>query len=160
MKLILVDVDGVLTDGRVTLDLQGNEVKSVCYRDLDAIGMGRGEGYEFAFVTGEDTAMVGVLAQRFSIRMVYAGAKDKLATVRRIAEEYGLGLEELLYIGDSNRDAPALEAVGLGVAPRDGSPKARAAARVMTDCNGGEGVLFEVVESLIDGKLRFPGGKA
>jgi len=159
MRIILIDVDGVLTDGRVTIDVNGNETKSISYRDLDAIGVGRRAGYDFAFVTGEDTEMVKALAKRFNINSVYAGAKDKLAAMKNIAEEYGVNINELLYIGDSDRDAPALDAVGLGIAPRDATSNARNAANHVTESNGGYGVLLEVVGKLINGKLRFPGGR-
>jgi YrbI family 3-deoxy-D-manno-octulosonate 8-phosphate phosphatase len=156
MKLILIDVDGVLTDGRVTLDIHGNETKTICYRDLDAIAIGRRAGYDFAFVTGEDTEMVRVLAKRFSIELVYAGAKNKLKAMQDISKEFNLPLNRLLYIGDSDRDSPALEAVGLGIAPADASASAKAAAHVQTDSKGGYGVLLEVVDKLIAGKWRFP----
>ena len=156
MKLILVDVDGVLTDGRVTLDIHGNETKTICYRDLDAIAVGRRAGYDFAFVTGEDTEMVKALAKRFCIERVYAGAKDKLKAMKDISKEFGIPLSGLLYIGDSDRDSPALEAVGLGIAPSDASASAKTAAHVQTDSKGGYGVLLEVVDKLIAGKWRFP----
>jgi YrbI family 3-deoxy-D-manno-octulosonate 8-phosphate phosphatase len=158
-KLILIDVDGVLTDGRVTLDINGNETKSICYRDLDAIGIGRRAGYEFAFVTGEDTEMVRVLAKRFTIEIVYAGAKDKLKAMREISERFGTPLSGLLYIGDSDRDAPALEAVGLGIAPSDASASAKSASHVQTESKGGYGVLLEVIDKLIAGKWRYPESK-
>jgi YrbI family 3-deoxy-D-manno-octulosonate 8-phosphate phosphatase len=156
VKLILVDVDGVLTDGRVTIDALGNEAKGINYRDLDAIAVGRRAGFDFAFVTGEDTEMVRVLAKRFSIQMVYPGAKDKLKAMRQISKEFDIPLNGLLYIGDSDRDAPALEAVGLGVAPNDATASAKTAAHVQTDSKGGCGVLLEVVDKLIAGKWRFP----
>jgi YrbI family 3-deoxy-D-manno-octulosonate 8-phosphate phosphatase len=100
--------------------------------------------------------MVPVLAKRFGIDIVYAGAKDKLAAVKKISEEYGIPVKGFVYIGDGDRDAPALEAVGLGVAPPDGSKKARDAAHYITDSIGGTGVLLEVVNKLITGKLRYP----
>lgn len=152
MKLILTDIDGVLTDGRVTLDVQGNETKSICYRDLDAIGIGRRNGYDFAFVTGEDTEMVRVLARRFKVEKIYAGAKDKLFAIKTIAAELGVEVGALLYIGDSDRDVPALEAVGMGIVPRDATPNAKNAANFIAEFNGGCGVLFEVVDKLIVGK--------
>lgn len=159
MKIILIDVDGVLTDGRVTIDINGNETKTISYRDLDAIAVGRRAGYDFAFVTGEDTQMVKALAKRFSIERVYAGQKDKLAAMRKISEEFNTPLSGLLYIGDSDRDAPALEAVGLGIAPKDATAAAKAAAHVQTDSKGGHGVLLEVVDKLIAGKWNYPDGR-
>ena len=154
MKWVLVDVDGVLTDGRVTIDVHGNETKSICYRDLDAIGKGRAHGYDFAFVTGEDTPMVNILAQRFKINRIYAGQKDKLASIKAIAAELDVEVDELLYIGDSDRDAPALNAVGFGIAPRDATTSAKLAANFITDTDGGYGVLLEVIDRLIAGKIR------
>lgn len=156
MKIIFTDVDGVLTDGRIALDINGNETKSICYRDLDAIGIGRRAGYDFAFVTGEDTDMVNVLAKRFKVDIVYAGAKDKLSVMQRIAENYCTPIESLLYIGDSDRDVAALKAVGLGIAPSDASINAKEASGYITDCGGGAGVLLEVVNKLIANELCFP----
>jgi YrbI family 3-deoxy-D-manno-octulosonate 8-phosphate phosphatase len=159
MKWIFTDIDGVLTDGRVTIDVCAKETKTICYRDLDAIGIGRRAGFDFAFVTGEDTEMVRVLAKRFKVEKVYAGAKDKIAAMRVISDELNIPVSGLLYIGDSDRDAPALEVVGLGIAPVDASAKAKAAAHIITDCAGGTGVLLEVVNKLITGELCFPEGK-
>ncbi len=155
MKLILADIDGVLTDGRVTIDIHGNETKSICYRDLDAIGIGRRNNYDFAFVTGEDTEMVQFIAKRFNVEQVYAGAKDKLAAMKTISKKLGIAVCDLLYIGDSDRDAPALEAVGIGIAPRDASAGAKNAANFITETNGGYGVLLEIVNNLISGKLKY-----
>jgi len=157
MKMIFTDVDGVLTDGRVTIDVNGNETKSISYRDLDAIGIGRRAGYDFAFVTGEDTDMVRVLSKRFAVEKFYAGAKDKLKVMQEISNEYGIPLGELLYIGDGDRDVPALEAVGLGIAPSDATIAAKNAAHVLTETEGGHGVLLEVIDKLINGKLKHPG---
>jgi len=156
MKIIFTDVDGVLTDGRLTIDVEGNETKSISYRDLDAIGIGRRAGYDFAFVTGEDTKMVKVLAKRFSVTKVYAGAKDKLKAIQDISKEYDIPINKILYIGDNNRDAPALEVVGLGIAPYDASDNAKKAADIITETKGGFGVLLEVVDKLISGELVYP----
>ena len=156
MKMILTDIDGVLTDGRITLDIHGGETKTICYRDLDAIGIGRRAGYDFVFVTGENTEMVHVLAKRFGVEFVYAGAKDKLAAMHQISVEFNIPLNRLVYIGDSDRDAPALEVVGLGIAPKDASTRAKSAAHYIVEFNGGTGVLLEIVNKLIDGDLQFP----
>ncbi|GHU53917.1 hypothetical protein FACS1894132_07500 [Clostridia bacterium] len=154
MKMIFTDVDGVLTDGRVTLNINSEEKKTICYRDLDAIGVGRRSGYDFAFVTGENGDMVKILAKRFDVKKIYSGEKDKLAAMHKISKEYNLTLDEIIYIGDSDRDAPALDAVGLGIAPSDGTLTARTAANYVTETKGGYGVLLEVIDKLIAGKLK------
>lgn len=157
MKWIFTDVDGVLTDGRVTIDINGNETKTISYRDLDAIGVGRRSGYNFAFITGEDTEMVRVLAKRFAVSLVYAGAKDKVPVITKAAEKLGMAVSEIFYIGDSDRDVPVLEVCGFGVAPRNGTIHAKMAANYVTEVDGGHGVLLEVVDKLIAGKLKHPG---
>lgn len=155
--MIFTDIDGVLTDGRVTIDINGNETKSISYRDLDAIGIGRRAGYDFAFVTGEDTDMVRVLAKRFNVDKVYAGAKDKLKAMQTISKEYNIPLDGIVYIGDSDRDAPALEVVGLAFAPCDASISAKNSADKITDSKGGFGVLLEVIYMLINNEIKYPG---
>lgn len=153
---ILTDVDGVLTDGRVRLDAEGRESKTICYRDLDAMGAARRAGVEIAFAIGEDTEMARFLAKRFGVDRAYFGAKDKLAALNEFAVATGLILERLVYIGDSDRDAPALAAAGLGLAPLDATPKARMAANLVLESPGGKGVLLEAVNGLMDGHIKFP----
>jgi len=151
IKLIVTDIDGVLTNGCVTISADGVETKSIAFRDLDAIGIGRRAGYEFAFLTGEDTEIVKFFAHRFGVERLYAGAKDKLSAITDLSGKENIPLCDLVYIGDSDRDAPALAAVGLGIAPQDASPKAKSSADKITRCNGGTGVLFEVVSNFVDG---------
>lgn len=157
MRWIFTDVDGVLTDGRVQIDVYGNETKTISYRDLDAIGVGRRAGYNFVFVTGEDTEMVRILAKRFGVETVYSGAKDKVPVITKAAEKLGMDITKVLYIGDSDRDVPVLESCGFGISPRNGTISAKLAANYVTEVNGGHGVLLEVVDRLISGKLTYPG---
>jgi YrbI family 3-deoxy-D-manno-octulosonate 8-phosphate phosphatase len=156
MRWIFTDVDGVLTDGRVSIDVHGNETKIISYRDLDAIGVGRRNGYDFVFVTGEDTEMVRVLAKRFGVEVVYAGAKDKIPVISQAVEKLDMTVSEVLYIGDSDRDVPVLEICGFGIAPRNGTIHAKLAANYVTEVDGGYGVLLEVVDKLIAGKIKHP----
>lgn len=158
MKYIVTDIDGVLTDGTVTIDAQGNEQKKICYRDLDAIGTGRKAGYEFIFITGEDTPIARFIARRFGIEKVFFGAKQKLKVLNEAAPELNLDIKNIVYIGDSDNDIELLEAAGLGIAPRDGTFRAKQSAKVITDAKGGTGVLLEVLDKLLLKKLSFPGG--
>ncbi|MDR2509060.1 MAG: HAD hydrolase family protein [Spirochaetaceae bacterium] len=157
MKYIITDVDGVLTDGSVTVDAQGNETKKICYRDLDAIGIGRRAGYEFILVTGENTAIARFISSRFGIETAFFGAKNKLSVMRGWAAQAGIELSSVIFIGDSDNDIELLEAAGLGIAPHDGTFRAKQAAKVITDAKGGTGVLLEVVDKLLLNKLSWPG---
>lgn len=146
MKYIITDIDGVLTDGRFTIDANGNETKQLCYRDLDAIGIGRRAGYEFVFLTGESGDMPKRIAKRFNVSYLYEGAKDKLPVFKEIAERFNIAKEDLVYIGDSNRDVPALEYAARSYAPEDAVQAAKDAVTCVVPVKGGYGVLLYVVE--------------
>ncbi|GHV82977.1 hypothetical protein AGMMS50212_03170 [Spirochaetia bacterium] len=158
MKLILTDVDGVLTDGSVMMDMHGNESKKICYRDLDAVGVGRRAGYEFGIITGEDTQMAHAIAKRFGIELACFGAKNKTARFSEISEKTGVAAKNIVYIGDSDTDAALLSQAGLGIAPFDATANAKKAAKYTAESKGGTGVLLEVVDKLISGVLAWPGG--
>jgi 3-deoxy-D-manno-octulosonate 8-phosphate phosphatase (KDO 8-P phosphatase) len=148
IKYLAIDIDGVLTSGYIIIDSKGNEFKHICVRDLDAVSIGRKLGFDFVLVTGEDNELVDAIARRFGISQVLRGAKDKLAALMSSDVAVKLKKEEVCYIGDSNRDAPAIKWAGFGVAPADASKTALAAADYVTAAKGGEGVLAEVVELL------------
>jgi YrbI family 3-deoxy-D-manno-octulosonate 8-phosphate phosphatase len=156
MKFIFTDIDGVLTDGSVLLDARGNESKRICYRDLDAIGIGRKLGFEFGVISGENTPITSFLAKRFGIELAYLGIKDKLALISEFAKKKNISLKQIIYIGDSNADVALIESVGLGIAPADAASVAKKAAGLITLSNGGMGVLFEIVSKLNDGEIIFP----
>lgn len=149
IRWIASDIDGVLTDGHVWLDAAGNEQKRIFMRDLDAVGVGRRAGLDFVFITGEDNLLAQSIAKRFGVERIETGAKDKLAAVQAFCRKEALDLEQLCYIGDSDRDAPAIAWVGLGVTPADGSEAARQAADHVTGSDGGRGVLAEVVNLIV-----------
>jgi YrbI family 3-deoxy-D-manno-octulosonate 8-phosphate phosphatase len=156
MKLILTDVDGVLTDGTVLMDIHGTESKRICYRDLDAIGIGRRAGYEFGIITGENTPMARLIAARFGINIAYFGAKDKIKVMAGITEEMGIPVKNIIYIGDSDSDVSLLELAGIGIAPFDAAFRAKQTAKLITDARGGSGVLLEVIDKLLLGKIIWP----
>ena len=143
-SLIVFDIDGVLTDGHASLSASGIEQKRISFRDLDALTRLKRENVDIAFVTGETGALVDVLIARFGISRVIQAAKDKLSALQRLAEESQLSLANIWYIGDSDRDASALRAVGLGLAPSDGTLTARSAAHRVLRTEGGKGVAEEV----------------
>ena len=150
IKYIFADIDGVLTDGKVYIDAEDNEHKCICYHDLDAIGKGRRNGLEFAFITGEDTFMAHFIAKRFKVPKAIFGCKDKEAAVKRLLEELKLEREEISYIGDAERDIPAIKLSGLGAAPADALKSVRDAADVVLERRGGEGALMDLVTYIIE----------
>src|SRR5581483_9264598 len=108
IRLLVLDVDGVLTNGEISLDETGAERKSLFLRDVDAVFAARREGLELALLSGEQTALVGVIARRLEIDTVVAGRKDKEEALRELAASRGVPLHEVCYVADAVRDAGAL----------------------------------------------------
>lgn len=149
LRLLALDIDGVITDGRAYLTPAGDETKLLDFHDLDAITVMKRHGIAVAFVTGEKGPMVNTIAARFGVETVIHGAKDKLAAVQALADEQGLNLAEIAYVGDSDRDASAIAAVGLGMAPANATPLAQAAADRILTRRGGDGAVAEAVRIIL-----------
>ena len=149
IRVLALDVDGVLTDGRVTLDESGREQKSISYRDIDAVFFARRRGVRIVLITGEDTPWVDVAAKRLEVERVYRGAKDKRRALIALREELEVGREEVCYVGDSQRDAEAFSETGLALAPADASEAARAAAHHVLRARGGAGAVEEAVDFVL-----------
>ena len=154
IALVLLDVDGVLTDGTVRCTAGGDEEKSLFMRDVDAVFDARRRGLRVGLVTGEETPLVDFIARRLVIEVIAQGAKDKLAAIRKVAEAEGIGLDAVCYVGDGDRDAPALAAVGLGLAPRDASIEAKRAAAVVLTSPGGRGAVAEAMRLVLQRRER------
>ena len=154
IKWVISDIDGVLTNGQIYLEENGNEAKHIYVRDLDAVGAGRIAGLEFALITGEDNQLAKTIAHRFGILHLSAGAKDKLLALQILCDREKLARENVCYIGDSDRDAPAIAWAGIGVSPADGSESAMSAAVYLTKCIGGRGVLAETVSMILTQRER------
>jgi 3-deoxy-D-manno-octulosonate 8-phosphate phosphatase (KDO 8-P phosphatase) len=146
---VAVDVDGVLTDGSVWLDGAGNETKRISFADVMGVSLGRRAGLVFALISGEDGALLDVIAAKLGITDVYPGCKDKAAALRDFAWKYQLGLDAVCFIGDDVNDVAAMGIAGLAVAPSGAQPVAEAAATVITSARGGDGCVREVVDLLL-----------
>jgi 3-deoxy-D-manno-octulosonate 8-phosphate phosphatase (KDO 8-P phosphatase) len=145
---LVLDVDGVITDGSVLLLPSGEEARSVHFRDLDAVAKVRRHGVGVAILSGEDTPSSRRVADRFGIDEAVWGSKDKLPALLDLTARLGVAIEEACYVGDSDRDAEALDAAGLGYAPADATELARQAADQVLDTPGGRGAVAEVVTLL------------
>ena len=150
IRVLALDIDGVLTDGKVTLDATGRESKTLCYRDIDAVFAAHGEGLTVVLVTGEDSPMVDVIARRLNVSRVYRNAKDKGTVLTQVSRDLDVPVHEISYIGDSTRDAPALTLVGLGLAPADAAEAARAVAHRVLSHRGGEGAVSEALTLILE----------
>ena len=150
ITLLVLDLDGVITDGTVTITEDGKESKRFSFHDLDAISNAIRAGLQIAVVTGEDTPIVKTITDRFGIRKVITGAKDKLKALKSLSVEYDILLENICYVGDSDRDAPAIVAAGLGIAPSNATQLTKSSADIVLKTPGGSGAIAEVVRILLD----------
>ncbi len=144
LKLLALDIDGVLTDGRVSISSSGEEFKQLTFQDVDSIFRLTRNGIKVAFVTGESGPLVEAITARFGAHTVQ-NAKDKMAAIQQLAHDYDLSLSEICYVGDADRDAPALCAVGLGLAPANATSAARQAAHRVLQSSGGDGAVAEAI---------------
>jgi YrbI family 3-deoxy-D-manno-octulosonate 8-phosphate phosphatase len=155
IELLLADVDGVLTDGRVVVNNQGIETKQFHIRDGMGIRLWQKAGYRFGVVSLRSSQIVKMRAAELDISIVRQGAVDKLATTLEILAEHGLSPQQACYIGDDLPDLRVVRAVGLGVAVADACPELREAAGYVTQLAGGNGAVREVVELILKAQRRW-----
>ncbi|MCG8584599.1 MAG: HAD hydrolase family protein [Pirellulales bacterium] len=155
IRAILSDVDGVLTDGRVVIDNQGIESKQFHIRDGMGIRLWQKAGNHFAIVTGRSSHVVQIRATELGIETVRQGVGTKLPVVHEILENLGLEPAEACYIGDDLPDIPAMNLVGLAVAPADACVEAREAAQLVTQTTGGRGAVREAIEQILRAQKRW-----
>jgi 3-deoxy-D-manno-octulosonate 8-phosphate phosphatase (KDO 8-P phosphatase) len=150
-----MDVDGVLTDGRMILAEGGDQLKSFHTRDGIALNLARRAGLALALVTGESSPIAKVRGVKLGVDAVVLGARRKGDTVEALLAERGLGAEAVAYVGDDLLDLPALQRAGLAVAVADAAPEVKAAAHVVTRARGGHGAVRECVELILSAQGRW-----
>jgi 3-deoxy-D-manno-octulosonate 8-phosphate phosphatase (KDO 8-P phosphatase) len=149
LKLIAMDVDGVLTNGTVTYDSNGEEHKSFCIKDGLGIKLLQKAGLRVALITGRASTMVERRAAELGITDVIQGREDKLTALLEITALIGCTLEEAAYMGDDLPDMAAIKAVAHGACPADAVSCVRDAADYTTTTRGGEGAVREWAEALL-----------
>lgn len=144
IKLVVMDVDGVLTDGKQYMNGNDLFLKSVSFKDLDAIHGWKKEGYQVAVITGEKNAFTAWLKKELSLDYFIEGCKDKVSVLENILENLGIYKECSCYIGDGKYDIPALKSVGLAVCPADAIVEVKEVCDLVLTCNGGQGCMAEL----------------
>ena len=148
IRLVVFDIDGVLTDGTIIVDQAGNEQKHVNLKDIDAVYSLKQSGYSIGVITGEDTKMVDYFEHRFPWDYFYRGCKQKKQALLEIIETSGFSEPELCYIGDGRYDVEPLQLAGFSVCPADATEPAKVAADLILEHDGGAGCIWELVELL------------
>lgn len=149
IKLVIMDVDGVLTGGQIILDNNAVEYKAFHVRDGHGIKLAMRAGMTVAIITGRESRVVEVRAAELGITEVHQHSWDKLATYDGLLKRLGLADEEAAYIGDDIVDIPVMRRVGLSFAVADAEPYVRDAADMVTTKGGGKGAVREVMDYLL-----------
>ncbi len=149
LKAIALDVDGVLTDGGVWWGPDGQEWKRFSFADIMGVSLARKAGLVVGLISGEDSPLVDRFAKKMGITHVEKNCKDKAAALRRFAEQAGLPLSEICFMGDDLNDLAAMELAGLAAAPANAQPAVRSRADFVSTNNGGNGAVRELIDSLL-----------
>jgi 3-deoxy-D-manno-octulosonate 8-phosphate phosphatase (KDO 8-P phosphatase) len=149
VRLLLMDCDGVLTDGRLYYGESGEALKVFDVQDGLGIVRWHREGNHSGIISGRSSPIVEKRAAELGIQFVIQASKEKLWDARTICDELGLGFSETAYIGDDLPDIELIRAVGLGVATSNARDEAKCAADFVTKSSGGRGAIREVIDVLL-----------
>jgi 3-deoxy-D-manno-octulosonate 8-phosphate phosphatase (KDO 8-P phosphatase) len=152
VKMLLLDVDGVMTDGGIIIDDKGQELKVFHVRDGHGIKLLLRNGINVGIITGRTSAVVKKRAEELGIKDVYQGCHDKVMAYEKIKESHKLKDEEIGFIGDDIVDIPLLKRVGFPVAVADATEETKAVAIYVTETRGGRGAVREVAEFILKAK--------
>lgn len=155
VRLLLLDVDGVLTDGRVLYGSDGQEFKAFHTRDGLGLRLLQNAGIGLGLVSGRKSDAVRRRAAELNIRWVYMGVRNKASIVEDIALESGIPLEHMAFVGDDLVDLPPMARVGTPIAVADAADEVKAAAVWVTRSEGGRGAVREIAESILKSQDRW-----
>lgn len=159
IRLVLSDVDGVLTDGGVFYGMDGEVMKRFNIRDGMGVERLREIGIEVGLITGEKSESVVRRAEKLHIEMVHLYCKDKPAIIREILEAGTFTADEIAYIGDDVNDLDAMKMVGLSAAPADAFSEVKETANYICRRPGGHGAFRELAELILEAKKEAEGSK-
>lgn len=154
IRMLAMDVDGTLTDGGMYYTAEGDTGKKFNTRDGKGIEIAREKGIEICILTAESSEIVKVRARKLEVAEAHIGVRDKLSKLRSICRRKGIGLDEVLYIGDDLNDLECIKACGSSACPADSAPEVISAASIVCKAKGGQGVVREVVQMLMAGDGR------
>ncbi|MBV6497291.1 MAG: hypothetical protein DYH05_12815 [Acidobacteria bacterium ACB1] len=149
IELLLMDCDGVLTDGRLYFGADGEALKVFHARDGEGLTQWRDAGLAAGIISGRNSPSVALRASQLGMKFVLQGRNDKSAALDEILAESGHLPEETAYIGDDTPDLAVFARVGLAVAVHDAHSTVRKAAHLVTEANGGLGAVREVIDLIL-----------
>jgi len=155
IKLLALDVDGVLTDGSIYISSDGSEMKQFSIEDSTGAAFAHSGGIKLALISGRYSKATEIRSEELKIKICHQGVLNKLDYLKKIANDMSLSLNEVAYVGDSYVDVPVIKAAGLGIAVSNAHQVALEEADFISSSSGGEGVLLEIVELILKSKGQF-----
>ena len=155
IRLLILDVDGVMTDGRIIYDDKGGELKCFDVKDGQGIKLLMEEGIEVGIISGRVSGASEYRARELGISILHQRVDDKVNTYRKIIAEKGLVDDQVCYMGDDLADIPLMREVGFSVAVADGSQYVKEVADYVTVKNGGNGAVREVCELILKAQEKW-----
>jgi YrbI family 3-deoxy-D-manno-octulosonate 8-phosphate phosphatase len=146
IKIVLLDIDGVLTNGKVTVDAAGNETKTIDFKDLDAVFEMKRQGLKVGLITGEDTPITLFFRDRFKPHFFYNGCKGKTVALDDILSKTGVSPDQVCYVGDGRHDISIMKRVGFAACPANAISPVKEQAAIHLERKGGDGCVWELLE--------------
>jgi 3-deoxy-D-manno-octulosonate 8-phosphate phosphatase (KDO 8-P phosphatase) len=155
IKLLILDVDGVMTDGRIIMDDQGREIKNFNVRDGHGIKILQRYGIKVAILTGRKSKAVEYRAKDLEIKDVYQNAFNKKEVLGRILEKHKLSASAVAFLGDDIVDVPVLKSVGFSAAVADAIDVVKKSVNYVTRHKGGQGAVREICEMILEAQGKW-----
>lgn len=146
---IVMDVDGVLTDGGFWWSTSGEEIKRFCFQDVMGISIGRKSGLTFGLISGEDSPLALRFAQKLAIEEVHLGCTDKAAALNTFSKRRAIPLARVCFVGDDVNDLPAMAIAGFSAAPSNAQLAVLNSVTWRLRTGGGQGAVRELVEHVL-----------
>ena len=156
IKLLILDVDGVLTDGYLYYDKNGEHLKKFNVHDGQGIKLAQSYELEIAVISARECEIVKNRLGELGVKYIFQHCYDKAKKVRELSTELKINLEQISYIGDDILDVPPLEIAGLPVCPKNAHPSALSKAKLVTESLGGMGCVREIIDLILkeQGKIQ------
>jgi len=155
VKLLLLDVDGVLTNGTITYNAKGKEIKSFSVKDGLGLRLLMDAGIQVGIITGRSSEALAARCKDLGIDLLFDGIKDKVKALETILKQTGIEASQTAFAGDDLPDICVMKRVGLAITVSDASPDVMGFAHIITSKKGGKGAIREVCENILKAKGRW-----
>ncbi|MCF2649122.1 KdsC family phosphatase [Niallia circulans] len=155
IRLVILDVDGVLTDGKLLIGSDGNEYKNFNVKDGMGISIAKYAGIKFGIITGRKSNSVTIRARELGIEYLFQGVDNKLEILDSIIKKLNINKREICYMGDDLNDLPIIREVGISFAPNDAIDLVKKSVNKVTSATGGNGAVREMIDIILKEQFNY-----